>query len=52
MFPQHDLPELLDPVAPLWIDGQSTYHGQNDRIWLESADSVSDSLRLIHVPSG
>ena len=49
VFPRHDLPELLDPVAPLWIDSQSTYHGQNDRIWLESADPVSDSLRLIHV---
>ena len=48
-FPRRDLPELVDPIAPLWIDGQSTYHGRNDRIWLESADSVSGSLRLIHV---
>lgn len=44
-----DLSELVDPVAALWIDGQSTYHGQNDKISLESADSVSDSLRLVHV---
>ena len=49
VFPRREMPELLDPVAPLWIDSQSTYHGLNDRIWLESADSVSDSLRLIHV---
>ena len=41
--------ELVDPVAPLWIDGQSTHHGLNDRILLESTDSVSGSLRLIHV---
>ena len=46
---RRDLPKLVDPIAPLWTDGQSTYHGWNDRIWLESADSVSDSLRLIHV---
>ena len=48
-FSRRDLPELVDPIAPLWIDGQSTYHGRNDRILIESADSVSDSLRLIHV---
>ena len=49
---RRDLPKLVDPIAPLWTDGQSTYHGWNDRIWLESADSVSDSLRLIHVSNG
>ena len=49
VFSRRDLPELVDPIAPLWIDGQSTYQGRNDRILLESADSVSDSLRLIHV---
>ena len=48
-FSRPDLPELVDPIAPLWIDGQSTYHGGNDRILLASADSVSNSLRLIHV---
>ncbi len=44
-----ELPELVDPIAALWIDGQSTYHGQNNKILLESADRVADSLRLIHV---
>ena len=44
-----DLPVLADPVAPLWRDGHSTYHGRNDKIPLELADSVGDSLRLIHV---
>lgn len=48
-FSPRDIPKLLDLIAPLWIDGQSTFHGRNDRISLESADSVSDSLRLIHV---
>ena len=49
VFSRGDLPELVDPTAPLWIDGQSTYHGRNDRIWLEFTDSVAGSLRLIHV---
>lgn len=48
-FSQQFLPKLVDPIAPLWINGQSTYHGWNDKILLESADSVSNSLRLIHV---
>ena len=43
------LPVLADPVAPLWLDGHCTYHGLNDRIPLELADSASDSLRLVHV---
>ena len=48
-FSLRDLPKLVDPIAPLWIDGQGTYHGQNDKMLLESANSVSDSLRLVHV---
>ena len=44
-----DLAALTDPVAPLWSDGDSTYHGRNDRIGIESAGSVSGSLRLIRV---
>ena len=46
-----ELPALADPVSPLWLDGHSTYHGQNDTIPLELADSVGDSLKLIHVDS-
>ncbi len=45
------LSSLLDPVAPLWIDGYSTYSGRNDRIPLEEAVSLPDSLRLIRVDS-
>ena len=44
-----DLSALADPVAPLWLDGDSTYNGLNDRIPLEATGSVGDSLRLIHV---
>ncbi len=44
-----DLPVLADPAARLWLDDHSTYHGRNDKIPLEIADSVGDSLKLIHV---
>ena len=44
-----DLPVLADPAAPLWLDSHSTYHGRNDKIPLEIADSVGDSLKLVHV---
>ena len=44
-----DLPRLVDPVTPLWLDGYSTYHGRNDKIPIESIASLSSSLRLIHV---
>ena len=44
-----DLPALADPVASLWIDGHHTYKGRNDKIPLEPAGSLVDSLRLIHV---
>ena len=43
------LSRLLDPVAPLWIDGHNTYSGRNDKIPLEVAVSLGDSLRLIRV---
>ena len=44
-----DLPAVVDPSVPLWLDGSSTYHGRNDRIPLDAVDSVADSLKLIHV---
>lgn len=44
-----DLNVLIDPITPLWIDGHSTYHGRNDTIPLHLADSLRDSLRLVHV---
>lgn len=44
-----DLPALTDPIAPLWMDGHSTYNGLNDKIPLAATGSVTDSLRLLRV---
>ncbi|SRR5712691_1061793 len=44
-----DLPRLADPIAALWIDGHSTYHGLNDEIPLPLAGALQSSLRLAHV---
>ena len=48
-YSRFGLADLADPVAPLWIDGYSTYSGQNDKIPIGAMESVSDSLRLIRV---
>ncbi len=48
-FSRHDLPKLLDTEERLWIDGDSTYNGLNDRISLELTNSLTHSLRLIRV---
>jgi hypothetical protein len=40
---------LADPPAPLWVDGNSTYNGMNDRIPLTQAGEVRTSLRLLRV---
>ncbi len=45
----NDLGQLIDPVAPLWPDGYSTYNGLNDRVPLEDARNLRNSLRLIKV---
>ena len=44
-----DLPVLADPVSPLWLNGHNTYHGLNDKVPRELADSIGDSLKLIRV---
>ena len=44
-YSRFGLADLASPVAPLWIDGYSTYSGQNDKIPIEAMESVSDSLR-------
>ena len=44
-----DLALLADPGSPLWVDGHDTYDGRNDKIPLELAESVGDSLKLVHV---
>lgn len=43
-----DLPAVTDPIAPLWSNGYSTYHGRNDKIPLDTDGSAPNSLRLIH----
>ncbi len=42
-----DLQKLADPVAPLWINGNSTYSGLNDKIPLSLASELESSLRLV-----
>lgn len=44
-----DLSSLADKVDRLWIDGESSYNGLNDRIALPQAIGVRSSLRLIQV---
>ena len=45
----HALAQFEDPVGPLWINGYHTNHGQNDRLPLERAGSIDNSLRLIRI---
>ena len=40
---------LLDPPAPLWLTGYSTYNGLNDRVPIEKTADLTDSLRFIRV---
>ena len=39
----------MDFAPTLWIDGYSTINGNNDRIPLDLAKSLSSSLLLVHV---
>ncbi len=43
------LRNLEDTVDGLWIDGESTASGLNDRFAVEMADAIKDSLRLVKV---
>ena len=43
------LRNLEDSVDGLWIDGESTTSGLNDRFAVEMADTIKDSLRLVRV---
>lgn len=44
-----DLPPLADSAGPLWLNGDSTYNGMNDRIALAEAAALRSSLRLVRV---
>lgn len=48
-FPRAKLATLTDPVAPLWVNGQSTVAGCNDRILIGLQKGVPDSLRFVRV---
>ncbi|MBC6412394.1 MAG: DUF488 domain-containing protein [Hyphomonadaceae bacterium] len=41
------LDQLTDPVADLWTNGMSTYHGQNDKMDIAGANQLDHSLRLV-----
>ena len=43
------LRNLEDPVDGLWIDGESTRSGLNDKFAVEDASTIEDSLRLVRV---
>ena len=40
---------LVDCEEPLWLNGENTYNGLNDRISLSSVGSLGSSLRFIRV---
>lgn len=40
---------LVAPPGPLWINGEHSYHGMNDRIPLEVTAGLDSSLMLIRV---
>ena len=48
-LPWEDLFSLQDRRGPLWINGNSSYNGLNDRIPLAQAIGLRSSLKLIHV---
>lgn len=49
-FPRSDLTRLVDNRGRrLWINGNSTFHGKNDRVSEDDTRHLSNSLRLIRV---
>ena len=44
-----DLPTWIDEGALLWVNGNSSWDGVNDRMPVDEANRLSDSLRLIRV---
>jgi hypothetical protein len=44
------LAALLDPPAPLWVNGFSTFNGRNDKIPMDMLHDLGGSLRFIWVP--
>ena len=46
-----DAAALLDAEQPLWINGPSSYNGLHDQVPEDEASELTDSLRLIRVPT-
>jgi len=46
-LPWTELKHLVDNPALLWSNGDSTYYGLNDRVMLELASKMTNSLMLI-----
>jgi hypothetical protein len=46
-LPWAELKHLIDKPAPLWFNGDSTYLGLNDRVSVEYAAKMTNSLMLI-----
>lgn len=42
-----DLKDLIDSPAPLWVNGDSSYNGVNDRVAMQVASRLDHSLVLI-----
>jgi hypothetical protein len=51
-YPTDRVADLLDPPEPLWVNGTSTYNGQNDEMTHQVADTTTSSLRFIFAPDG
>jgi len=47
-LPREGLLGSINQENLLWSNGRSTYHGQNDEIPLAVANTLTDSLRLVH----
>jgi len=42
-----DVKRLVDKPVPIWVNGDSTYYGRNDRVKVAVAANLKDSLMLI-----
>ena len=44
-----DLAPLVDSEEPLWLNGDSTRSGLNDKVSISSASNLGGSLRLVRI---
>lgn len=49
---REDLFAFVSEEEPLWFNGVSTFHGENDEMSHSLADRLTDSLRLIFLQNG